>query len=99
MRSIRPPVEPHKFETCPDWGATTFLRQLEVRMLLTAARTVSLARIRHIPQVLAGRVFSPIGREAHQRAGRKWVVKLIDVFPDEVPSQPELGGYQFPVMN
>jgi putative CocE/NonD family hydrolase len=23
-----------------------------------------------------------------------WVVKLIDVFPDEVPSQPELGGYQ-----
>jgi hypothetical protein len=26
-----------------------------------------------------------------------WVVKLIDVFPDEVPSQPELGGYQLPV--
>jgi uncharacterized protein len=23
-----------------------------------------------------------------------WVVKLIDVHPDEVPSQPELGGYQ-----
>jgi hypothetical protein len=23
-----------------------------------------------------------------------WVVKLIDVFPDEFPSQPELGGYQ-----
>ena len=23
-----------------------------------------------------------------------WVVKLIDVFPDEVPSQPEMGGYQ-----
>jgi hypothetical protein len=26
-----------------------------------------------------------------------WVVKLIDVFPDEVPSQPEMGGYQLPV--
>ncbi len=26
-----------------------------------------------------------------------WVVKLIDVFPDEVPSQPEFGGYQLPV--
>lgn len=26
-----------------------------------------------------------------------WVVKIIDVFPDEVPSQPELGGYQLPV--
>ncbi|HJT99435.1 MAG TPA: CocE/NonD family hydrolase, partial [Rhodanobacteraceae bacterium] len=23
-----------------------------------------------------------------------WVVKLIDVYPDEVPAQPELGGYQ-----
>jgi len=26
-----------------------------------------------------------------------WVVKLIDVFPDEVPSQPEMGGYQLPI--
>jgi hypothetical protein len=26
-----------------------------------------------------------------------WVVKLIDVYPDEVPSQPEMGGYQLNV--
>ena len=26
-----------------------------------------------------------------------WVVKLIDVYPDTAPSQPEMGGYQFPV--
>lgn len=26
-----------------------------------------------------------------------WVVKLIDVYPDEVPSQPALGGYQLAV--
>ena len=26
-----------------------------------------------------------------------WVVKLIDVYPDEVPSQPEMGGYQLPM--
>jgi putative CocE/NonD family hydrolase len=26
-----------------------------------------------------------------------WVVKLIDVYPDEVPSQPEMGGYQLPL--
>jgi len=26
-----------------------------------------------------------------------WVVKLIDVYPDEVPTQPELGGYQLSV--
>ncbi len=26
-----------------------------------------------------------------------WVVKLIDVYPDEVPSQSEMGGYQLPI--
>jgi hypothetical protein len=26
-----------------------------------------------------------------------WVVKLIDVFPDEVPSYQEMGGYQLPI--
>ena len=26
-----------------------------------------------------------------------WVVKLIDVYPDEVAGQPELGGYQLAV--
>ena len=26
-----------------------------------------------------------------------WVVKLIDIYPDEVPSQPEMGGYELPI--
>ena len=26
-----------------------------------------------------------------------WVVKLIDVYPDEVSAQPEMGGYQLPI--
>ncbi|MEP7116978.1 MAG: CocE/NonD family hydrolase [Acidobacteriota bacterium] len=26
-----------------------------------------------------------------------WVVKVIDVYPDDVPSQPEMGGYQLPI--
>jgi putative CocE/NonD family hydrolase len=26
-----------------------------------------------------------------------WVVKLIDVYPDEVPSEPEMGGYQLAI--
>jgi hypothetical protein len=26
-----------------------------------------------------------------------WVVKLIDVYPDEVASQPEMGGYELPL--
>lgn len=30
-------------------------------------------------------------------ADADWVVKLIDVYPDTVPSQVEMGGYQFPV--
>jgi hypothetical protein len=30
-------------------------------------------------------------------ADADWVVKLIDVYPDEVPSQAEMGGYELPV--
>lgn len=30
-------------------------------------------------------------------ADADWVVKLIDVYPDEVPSKPEMGGYQLAV--
>jgi len=26
-----------------------------------------------------------------------WIVKLIDVYPDEVASQPEMGGYELPI--
>jgi len=26
-----------------------------------------------------------------------WVVKLIDVYPDTVPSQPDMGGYELPI--
>jgi len=26
-----------------------------------------------------------------------WVVKLIDVYPDEMPDRPEMGGYQLPI--
>jgi putative CocE/NonD family hydrolase len=26
-----------------------------------------------------------------------WVVKLIDVYPDEMPSEPAMGGYQLPL--
>jgi uncharacterized protein len=36
-------------------------------------------------------------RAATSGSDADWVVKLIDVFPDEVPSQPEMGGYQLAV--
>ena len=42
-------------------------------------------------QAVANLVASTSGTDAD------WVVKLIDVYPDEVPVQPALGGFQFAV--
>lgn len=51
---------------------------------LTAPLRISGAPIAHL-------VASTTGTDAD------WVVKLIDVYPDEVAGQPELGGYQLPI--
>ena len=51
---------------------------------LTAPVRISGAPVAHL-------VASTSGTDAD------WVVKLIDVHPDEVPSRPELGGYQLGV--
>src|SRR5262249_50823259 len=51
---------------------------------LTASVRVSGAPVVHL-------VASTSGTDAD------WVVKLIDVYPDEVPSQPELGGYELSI--
>jgi hypothetical protein len=48
----------------PCRGANTFLPQLQVAILLTAALATRLTRIRNIPQVFVRRAFSPVGREA-----------------------------------
>jgi hypothetical protein len=42
---------------------------------------------------------SPVADLLAQTTGTDadWVVKLIDVYPDEVPSQPEMGGYQLAI--
>ena len=42
---------------------------------------------------------APVGNLVASTSGSDsdWVVKLIDVFPDEVPSQPEMGGYQLAI--
>ena len=52
--------------------------------VLTTAVTLSGAPVAHL-------LASTTGTDAD------WVVKLIDVFPDEVPAEPELGGYELPV--
>ncbi|MBS0395530.1 MAG: CocE/NonD family hydrolase, partial [Proteobacteria bacterium] len=48
------------------------------------------------PVKIAG---SPVARLVASTSGTDsdWVVKLIDVYPDEVADQPELGGYQLMV--
>ena len=40
------------------------------------------------------RVFQDILYASTSGTDADWVVKLIDVYPDEVPADPELGGYQ-----
>ncbi len=52
--------------------------------VLTAPVTLSGAPVAHL-------MASTSGTDAD------WVVKLIDVYPDEVPAKPELGGYELPV--
>jgi putative CocE/NonD family hydrolase len=51
---------------------------------LTASIRVSGAPVAHL-------VASTSGSDAD------WVVKVIDVYPDEVPSQPEMGGYELAI--
>ncbi|MYN04648.1 CocE/NonD family hydrolase [Pseudoduganella sp. DS3] len=48
------------------------------------------------PLVLTG---APVVRLLASTSGSDadWVVKVIDVYPDEVPSQPKLGGFQLPL--
>ncbi len=52
--------------------------------VLTAPVTLSGAPVAHL-------MASTSGTDAD------WVVKLIDVYPDEVPAKPELGGYELPI--
>ena len=52
--------------------------------VLTTPVTLSGAPVAHL-------VASTTGTDAD------WVVKLIDVYPDEVPTKPALGGYELPV--
>ena len=59
--------------------------------VLTYSTDVLTAPVKISGQAVANIVASTSGTDAD------WVVKLIDVYPDEVPVQPALGGYQFAV--
>jgi hypothetical protein len=51
------------------WGAKPSACQIPTPIILTAAQAATVARIRQIPQVLARRAVSPVGKETAR--GRK----------------------------
>ena len=59
--------------------------------VLTYTSGVLTAPVHIMGQPIANLVASTSGTDSD------WVVKLIDVYPDEVAGQPTLGGYQLPI--
>jgi putative CocE/NonD family hydrolase len=59
--------------------------------VLTYTTPVLTAPVHIAGQAIAHLIASTSGRDSD------WVVKLIDVYPDVVPAQPVLGGYQLPI--
>jgi putative CocE/NonD family hydrolase len=59
--------------------------------VLTYTTDVLTQPVKIAGQPIANLVASTTGTDAD------WVVKLIDVYPDEVGDQPEMGGYQLPI--
>ena len=59
--------------------------------VLTFTTDVLIAPVKISGQAMANLVAATSGTDAD------WVVKLIDVYPDEVPVQPAMGGFQFAV--
>jgi hypothetical protein len=59
--------------------------------VLTYTSDVLTAPVHITGQPVANLVASTSGTDSD------WVVKLIDVYPDEVAGQPDLGGYQLPI--
>ena len=85
---------PVRFADTPRWQTwlTTDQRAMEDRPDVLTYETPALTapvRISGAPQADLYAAIS--GGDAD------WVVKLIDVYPDQVASKPELGGYELPV--
>ena len=85
---------PVRFQDADRWRTwlVTDQRTVEDRPdVLTYATGVLTAPLRISGSPVADLFAATTGTDAD------WVVKLIDVYPDEVPSQPEMGGYELPV--
>ncbi len=84
----------------PMWAAdSTWGQWLVDDQRFASDRTDVLVYVSHVlttPLAVAG---TPVANLFASTTGTDadWVVKLIDLYPDEVPTQPELGGYQLAV--
>src|SRR6185503_10415232 len=99
-RQRRPPrhststcrIRPSRFRIFPDpSGSATRRRGADGTDVLTYATAPLSMPVRISGAPVVHLFASTSGTDAD------WVVKLIDVYPDEVPSQPEFGGYQLAV--
>jgi putative CocE/NonD family hydrolase len=59
--------------------------------VLTYTSAVLTAPVRIAGQPVAHLIASTSGTDSD------WVVKLIDVYPDQTPKEPEMGGYELPI--
>jgi hypothetical protein len=67
------------------WGATLPASQIHRPIILTAAPAATIARIRHIPQVLMRPAVSPVGKET-----ARWCT-----LNPRVEAEPHVFSYQF----
>jgi putative CocE/NonD family hydrolase len=87
-------VRPNRPSSGPQWSEwlTTDQREASGRTDVLAFVSDTLnAPLKVSGQPIANLVASTSGTDSD------WVVKLIDVYPDEVPMQPAMGGYQLMV--
>ena len=88
------PIQPVGYDnglTWPDWLADDQREASGRPDVLVFTSDALTAPVKISGQPVANLIASTSGTDAD------WVVKLIDVYPDEVAGQPEMGGYQLMV--
>ncbi|MFZ5786663.1 MAG: CocE/NonD family hydrolase [Acidobacteriota bacterium] len=90
-RPIRPVGYPDQGLDWPEWLVDDQREASGRPDVAVFVSDVLAAPVRIAGQPVARLVASTSGTDSD------WVVKLIDVYPDEVPEQPEMGGYQLMV--
>jgi putative CocE/NonD family hydrolase len=88
------PIQPVGYDsehTWPNWLADDQREESGRTDVAVFTSDVLTAPIKISGQPIANLIASTSGTDSD------WVVKVIDVYPDEVASQPKMGGYQFMV--